>query len=92
MQEQSLIDDKISKMLSKGAVIELLKEEASHGFYLSLFPVTKKYGGMRPVINLKSFNEYVVPQHFKVEGIHILKELLKSGNWMTKIDLKDATS
>ena len=45
---------------------------------------------MRPVINLKSLNEYVVPQHFKMEGIHTLKDLLRRGDWMTKIDLKDA--
>ena len=44
---------------------------------------------MRPVINLKRLNEYVVPQHFKMEGIHTLTELLKRGDWMTKIDLKD---
>ena len=52
--------------------------------------VPKKDGGMRPVINLKSLNEYVVPQHFKMEGIHTLKDLLRRSDWMTKIDLKDA--
>ena len=25
-----------------------------------------------------------------MEGIHMLKDLLKPGNWMTKVDLKDA--
>ncbi len=40
------------------------------------------------MINLKSLNEYVVPQHFKMEGIHTLQDLLRGGDWMTKIDLK----
>ena len=31
-------------------------------------------------------------EHFKTEGIHILKDLLRAGDWMTKVDLKDATS
>jgi len=28
--------------------------------------------------------------HFKMEGIHMLKDILKPGDWMTKVDLKDA--
>ena len=45
---------------------------------------------MRPVINLKELNTYVAPHHFKMEGLHTLKDLLKTGDWMTKVDLKDA--
>ena len=89
-EEQRLINEEISKMLSKGAITELPLEEAHYGFYSSLFLVPKKDGGVRPVINLKSLNEYVVPQHFKMEGIHTLKDLVRRGDWMTKIDLKDA--
>ena len=29
-------------------------------------------------------------EHFKMEGIHMLKDLLKQGDWLVKIDLKDA--
>ena len=59
-------------------------------FYLSLFLVPKKDGGLRPVINLKKLNEFIAPHHFKMEGIHTLKDLLRKGDWMTKVDLKDA--
>ena len=45
---------------------------------------------MRPVINLKRLNEWVTPQHFKMEGMSTLRELLKTNDWMAKIDLKDA--
>ena len=87
LQEQSLLNEEISKMLSKGAISELPPEEANQRFYSSLFLVPKKDGGTRPVINLKSLNEYVVPHHFKMEGIHTL---IKRNDWMTKINLKDA--
>ena len=87
-EEQHLINEKISKMLSKGAIIALPQKEANHGFYSSLHLVPKVDGGMRPVINLKSLNEYVVPQYFKMEGIHTLKDLLRRGDWMTKINPK----
>ena len=88
--EQSLIDEEIQKMLQKGAITEIPQVEAKQGFYSSLFLVPKKDGGMRPVINLKRLNEYVVPHHFKMEGIHTLRDLLKRNDWMTKVDLKDA--
>ena len=45
---------------------------------------------MRPVVNLKGLNEYIVHHHFKMEGLHTLRELLKPGDWMAKVDLKDA--
>ena len=46
-------------------------------------------GGRRPVINLKSLNKFVHTEHFKMEGIHVLRDLLRSGDWMAKVDLKD---
>ena len=55
-----------------------------------MFLVPKKDGRLRPVINLKALNQSVKTEHFKMEGIYMLKDLLKAGNWMVKIDLKDA--
>ena len=51
---------------------------------------TKKYGGQRPVINLKNLNSFVKPPHFKMEGIHTLKSLVLEGDWLVKVDPKDA--
>ena len=50
----------------------------------------KKDGGNRPVVNLKPLNQYITYEHFKMEGIHMLRDLLKLGDWLVKIDLKDA--
>ena len=41
---------------------------------------------MRPVINLKALNFW----HFKMEGIHTLREIVAEGEWLAKLDLKDA--
>ena len=41
------------------------------------------------MINLKPLNEFILPQHFKMEGIHTLRELLKPHDWLAKVDLKD---
>jgi len=45
---------------------------------------------MRPVINLKRLNKWVEPQHFKMKGLGILRELLRLNDWMMKVDLKNA--
>ena len=45
---------------------------------------------MRPVINLKRLNQWVETPHFKMEGIPTLRDLLRQGDWMVKVDLKDA--
>jgi len=43
-----------------------------------------------PVINLKGLNQFVKTKHFKMEGLHLLPDLLQSQDWMVKMDLKDA--
>ena len=50
----------------------------------------KKGGGQRPVVNLKALNTFVHSEHFKMEGLHILPNLIQTGDDMIKLDLKDA--
>ena len=42
------------------------------------------------MINLKELNSFIHPEHFKMDSIHTLKDLLGQGDWLTKVDLKDA--
>ncbi len=51
----------------------------------NVFLVLKKDSGQRPVINLKKLNEYVQTEHFKMEGIHVLKDLLKAGDYTSRM-------
>ena len=44
-------------------------------FISPIFLVPKKDRGSRPVINLKRLNSHIVYQHFKMEGLHLLKGL-----------------
>ena len=75
-------------MILKGA-ISPVKTGIEDGILSRIFLVPKKDGGHRPIINLKRLNNFVPHHHFKMEGIHMLKDLLKQGDFMTKIDLKD---
>ena len=45
---------------------------------------------MRPIINWKKLNLFLQTVHFKMEGTYMLRDLLKPGDWLTKVDLKDA--
>ena len=45
---------------------------------------------MRPVVNLKPLNRFLPRIHFKMEGVHVVRDLLQKGDWMCRIDLKDA--
>ena len=87
--QDQLIREEVGELQRKGAVTEVTAPMEG-GFYSTLFLVPKKDGGQRPVINLKALNEFVVAPHFKMEGIHTLKNLLKPGDWLAKVDLKDA--
>ena len=59
-------------------------------FLSNLFFVNKKDGDHRPVINLKFLNGFIPYEHFKMEGMHLIKDLLQENNFLIKIDLKDA--
>ncbi|XP_040264037.1 uncharacterized protein LOC120979380 [Bufo bufo] len=87
-QNRVLVDSELSDLVRKGAV-----EPAPgppYGVISNIFLVAKKGGQMRPVINLRALNAFVVYRHFKMEGIHLLRDLLQMGDWMVKLDLKDA--
>ena len=76
-------------MVLKGAITQV-QADTEDGFLSSIFLVPKKDGGHRPIINLKRLNNFIPHHHFKMEGIHMLKDLLRQGDLMAKIDLKDA--
>ena len=64
--------------------------EDGMGFVSPMFLVPKSDGTWKPVVNLKALNRYVVSQHFKMESIRMVKGLIEQGDWLLKLDLKDA--
>ena len=90
-EDQNLIDQEVQELLAKQAVHFVSKNsQNTRGFISSLFVVPKKGGGHRPVINLKPLNTFLPYEHFKMESINMLKDLLRKGDYLVKIDLKDA--
>lgn len=92
LEEAALIDLEVQALHQKNAISRVSNQNScrTNQFVSPLFTVPKKGGGHRPVINLKMLNQFIEYQHFKMEGIPMLKDLLKPGDFLTKIDLKDA--
>ena len=88
LTESKKIEAEISELFQKGALTNVTPD--SDQFVSNLFLVSKRDGGSRPVINLKDLNEYLQYNHFKMEGIHLLRDLMRPNDWLGKIDLKDA--
>ena len=88
LTESKKIEAEISELLQKGALTNVTPD--SDQFVSNLFLVPKRDRGSRPVINLKDLNEYLQYNHFKMEGIHLLRDLMRPNDWLGKIDLKDA--
>ena len=92
--EDLLISSKISHLLEKGAIGEV--DMSRLHYSNSLLLVAKRSGGgggggrKRPVINLRPLNRFIPNKKFRIESILLLKDILKSNSFLTKIDLKDA--
>ena len=88
-KEQAALSERGNSVpLAEGSHFSHLK--GTRGLLLNNFPSAQKNGQMRPVINLKCLHQWVEAPYFKMEGIATLKDLLRPGDWMVKVDMKDA--
>ena len=77
---------------------ELLQKQAvepspsqTHGCIFKMFLVDKKETKeRRPVVNMRALSPYVLSPHFKLEGLQVARELIREGDWFSRVDLKDA--
>uniref|UniRef100_H3B0A9 ribonuclease H n=1 Tax=Latimeria chalumnae TaxID=7897 RepID=H3B0A9_LATCH len=88
LDKEALIRQELGKLVQK-RVISPVNPDVGPGFVSTIFLVPKKESGWRPVINLRALNEFIVFRHFKMEGLHLLRDTLQMGDWMVHLDLKD---
>ena len=86
--QSTLVNQETESMLQKCDIQKV--PHVSGEFLNNLFLVDKSDGGKRPVINLRNLNSFIPYQHFKMEGLHLMKGLLLEKDYMCKIDLRDA--
>ena len=78
----------INKLVGKG-VIEYTEHEERE-FISPIFFRSKSDGTSRLILNLKTLNEFLEYNHFKMETMHSVADLIQPNCDMTSIDLKDA--
>ena len=78
----------IKDLISKGAIKVVSPQEDQ--FTSTVFLVRKENGDFRPVINLRPLNQFLVKEKFKMEGLHVVRSIIHQGDFMMKLDLKDA--
>lgn len=88
--ETSALMAEITELLSKGAISKVPRGEENEGFYSRYFLVPKKTGGMRPILDLSSFNKCIMRRPFHMLSVRHVLECVRSGDWFASIDLKDA--
>ena len=86
--EQAIVDTEIGKLLSKGAIKEVMP--VSGQFLSNIFVIPKKSGGFRTIINLKKLNWFLDTPHFKMENLLSFLLCIRQGMYMTSLDLTDA--
>src|SRR5688572_18725013 len=86
--DTSLFMTEIQKLLECGAIQEMDINEPC--FTSTLFMVPKKTGDRRAVIDLRRLNRYVRFQYFKMEGLELVKSLIRRRDYMASIDLNQA--
>lgn len=87
-REKEIISNTISELIIKGAVVECT---AVQGQFLSpVFVLPKPDNSYRMILNLKKLNDFIEPEHFKLENFKTVLNLIEKDCYMTSIDLKDA--
>ena len=82
------INKEIKRLLAISCIKEVKRTERL--FLSNIFTVPKKNGDLRLVINLKDLNQFLAFHHFKIESFQTAKDLIQKGDWMIKLDLKEA--
>ena len=87
-RESEIIRIEIAKLLKK-QVINLTSFDKGD-FFSGVFTKPKKDGTYRMILNLKRVNTFMEYNHFKIESIQDVIQVVRLGVYMASIDLKDA--
>ena len=74
----------------ESAAVEELPADTEGGLWSTFFPVAKKNTAkVRGCLDLRPLNRHLRCEHFKMEGLHTVRDLLRRRDFMTKVDMSD---
>ena len=81
----------VQSYLTKSIIEPVPLAERGQGLYQIFFPVAKKQPGQwRGCLDARPINEELPYEHFKMEGLHTVKSLLRRDDYLTSLDISDA--
>ncbi|KAL1920713.1 uncharacterized protein VTP21DRAFT_1090 [Calcarisporiella thermophila] len=81
------LDEAVERFI-KDDTVEIAQPDAE-GYLSNLFPKREKTK-IRPLLDLRRINQYIQYQHFKMEGLPTIRDLVLPGDYLIKVDLSDA--
>ncbi|KAG1043950.1 hypothetical protein G6F43_011537 [Rhizopus delemar] len=87
VEDQHHINEAIQKFLD-GGMIEISPTQNRQ--FLSKFFTLQEKTKRRPILDCQKLNSFIQVEHFKMEGVPALRELIEKDDYICKIDLKDA--
>ncbi len=88
--QAQILANEITALLQKKANVQISTGEQLTGLYSKYFPVPKKDGGLRPILDLRQLNRFIKVLPFKMLTTKQILESIEPGVWLASIDLKDA--
>lgn len=87
-EEHSAISTELNRLIEIGAVEKCAHEQGE--FISNIFARVKANGKIRVILNLKPLNKFLVYEHFKMEHLDFVTNLVYKHDWFASIDLTDA--
>ncbi|KAJ1184986.1 hypothetical protein NDU88_001782 [Pleurodeles waltl] len=85
-----LLEQEVLSLLLKGAVELVPEQERGQGCYSRYFPIPKKDGRLRPILDLRILNWFLKQEKFKMLTLAQVLMALNKEDWMVLVDLQDA--
>ncbi|XP_043348930.1 uncharacterized protein LOC122455943 [Dermochelys coriacea] len=86
---EHLLEKEVRLLLEAGAVEAVLRSLRGKGFYSRYFLIPKAKGGLRPILDLRGINKFLVKARFRMVSLGTIIPSLDAGGWYAALDMKD---
>lgn len=86
-EDQVAVDLAVQKFIKAGIITRSPSQSRD---FLSTFFTIQEATKRRPILNCTKLNQFLQIQHFKMEGVPALRDIIEKDDFMCKVDLKDA--
>ncbi len=88
--ETHVLRAEVQTLLAKDAMETVPLANSESDFYSRYFPVPKKDGGLRPILDLRRLNQALMQRPFRMLTLKQILTQICPEDWFLSMDLKDA--